>query len=79
VNAVCPGSIYTEMLPEGHPEISIARSLAPLGRIGEVEDVVGLYHFLAADASAYVTGQLIAVDGGITAGVSFGVLEKIAG
>jgi NAD(P)-dependent dehydrogenase (short-subunit alcohol dehydrogenase family) len=79
VNAVCPGSIYTEMLPAGHPEIPISEVLTPLGRIGQVEDVVGLYHFLAADESAYVTGQTIAVDGGIAAGVGFGVLEKIAG
>ena len=79
VNAVCPGSIYTEMLPAGHPEIPLSETLTPLGRIGHVEDVVGLYHFLAADESAYVTAQVIAVDGGLTAGVGFGVLEKIAG
>lgn len=66
------------MLPAGHPEIPISEVLTPLGRIGQVEDVVGLYHFLAADESAYVTGQTIAVDGGISTGVGYGVLERIA-
>jgi len=79
VNSVCPGAISTEMLPAGHPEIPLAEALTPLGRIGEVEDVVGLYHFLASDESAYLTGQTIAVDGGIAAGVGFGVLEKLSG
>jgi NAD(P)-dependent dehydrogenase (short-subunit alcohol dehydrogenase family) len=78
VNAVCPGSIRTEMLPPGHPEIAVVEVLCPLRRVGEVEDVVGIYHFLAADESVYVTGQAIAVDGGLSAGVGYGVLEKIA-
>ena len=77
VNAVCPSSIKTDMLPPGHPEIAIVEAIAPLGRVGETEDVVGLYHFLAADESRYITGQIISVDGGVMAGVSLGVLGAI--
>jgi NAD(P)-dependent dehydrogenase (short-subunit alcohol dehydrogenase family) len=77
VNAVCPGSIRTEMLPPDHPEIPLVEMLAPMGRVGDTDDVVGLYHFLAADESRYVTGQFISVDGGVMAGVSFGTLEAI--
>ena len=36
----------------------------PLGRVGEPPDIAGTALFLASDASAYVTGQLLAVDGG---------------
>jgi NAD(P)-dependent dehydrogenase (short-subunit alcohol dehydrogenase family) len=77
VNAVCPGSIRTEMLPPDHPEIPIVEALAPMGRVGDTDDVVGLYHFLASDDSRYITGQTICVDGGVMAGVSFGMLEAI--
>jgi len=47
-----------------------------LGRIGEVEELVGIYHFLAADESRYITGQVFNVDGGWTAGVSQQLMEK---
>ena len=39
-----------------------------IGRLGEVEDVVGVLAFLASPAAAFVTGQTIYVDGGYTAG-----------
>lgn len=78
VNAVCPGSVYTEMMPEGHPEAKMAALVAPLRRVGTTDDMVGLYHFLAASESAYLTGQAIAIDGGISAGIGLGVLEAIA-
>ena len=79
VNAVCPGSIRTEML-EKNPtdEIEIVKRLAPLGRIGELADIVGIYHFLASRESAYITGTAIPVDGGILAGFSTGVMEMLA-
>ncbi len=77
VNAVCPGSIESEMLPPNHPEIPLVEVLSPMARIGTPDDVVGLYHFLVADESRYITGQKIAVDGGISAGVSLGVLGAI--
>lgn len=78
VNAVCPAFIDTRM---GGSEVgrSLARSLTALGRIGEVDDLVGLYHFLAADESRYITGQCLNVDGGWTAGVSAQLMRELAG
>jgi NAD(P)-dependent dehydrogenase (short-subunit alcohol dehydrogenase family) len=77
VNAVCPGSVYTEMLPENHPEVGLVSKLCPLGRIGTTDELVGIYHFLASQEARYVTGQAIAVDGGVVAGVSLGTVDAI--
>ena len=79
VNAVCPGSIKTEMLAQNPREIALVEKLAPLGRIGELADIVGIYHFLAAGESAYITGQAMAVDGGLTAGFGQGLMAALAG
>ena len=65
-NAVAPGYIATDMtanLPAGAAEQ--LKSRIPLGRLGTVEDVVGVVLFLASPAAAYVTGQVICVDGGM--------------
>lgn len=78
VNAVCPGSVFTPMLPQDHPEVPLTTRMCPLGRVGTTDDVVGIYHFLASQESAYVSGQAIAVDGGMLAGVSLGTLEAVA-
>jgi NAD(P)-dependent dehydrogenase (short-subunit alcohol dehydrogenase family) len=78
VNAVCPGSVFTPMLPQDHPEVPLTTRMCPLGRVGTTDDVVGVYHFLAAPESSYVSGQAIAVDGGLLAGVSLGTLEAVA-
>jgi acetoacetyl-CoA reductase/3-oxoacyl-[acyl-carrier protein] reductase len=65
VNAVAPGFIETEML-ESIPEkvLDRIRSEIPLGRLGRVDEVARVVHFLCADASSYITGQLWAVNGG---------------
>ena len=75
VNAVCPSFIRTDM---GGGELgeSMSEELTALGRIGEVEDLVGLYHFLASDESRFISGQVFNVDGGWTAGVSMGLMSK---
>ncbi len=78
VNAVCPGSIFTPMLPQDHPEVPLTTRMCPLGRVGTTDDMIGVYHFLAAAESRYITGQALAVDGGMLAGVSFGTLEAVA-
>jgi NAD(P)-dependent dehydrogenase (short-subunit alcohol dehydrogenase family) len=70
VNAVSPGTIRTPAvtgIPD-NPEIAFIERRAPLGRLGEPEEVAALYHYLASDEAAYVTGQNIAIDGGLTAG-----------
>jgi NAD(P)-dependent dehydrogenase (short-subunit alcohol dehydrogenase family) len=59
-------------MPEGLLEI-----VAPLGRKGRVEDLTGLYVFLAPDESSYLTGQAISVDGGVTAGTSQALLRTL--
>ena len=74
VNSVCPGFINTKM---GASDLGtyIASKVTALGHIGEVEELVGVYHFLAADESRYITGQVFNVDGGWTAGVSHQLME----
>ncbi len=64
VNAVCPGSVFTPMLPPDHPEVPLTSLMCPLGRVATTDDVVGVYHFLASRESSYISGQAIAVDGG---------------
>jgi NAD(P)-dependent dehydrogenase (short-subunit alcohol dehydrogenase family) len=70
VNAILPGHILTEM---DRPLLSDRRTYQsfvaqiPLGRLGEPEEIQGLALFLASDASSFVTGSGIAIDGGMTA------------
>jgi NAD(P)-dependent dehydrogenase (short-subunit alcohol dehydrogenase family) len=66
VNAVTPGFTATEML-DSVPEkvLDGIRSKIPVGRLGEPEEVARVVHFLAADASAYITGQIWGVNGGL--------------
>jgi NAD(P)-dependent dehydrogenase (short-subunit alcohol dehydrogenase family) len=65
VNAVAPGFIETEML-DTIPEkvLDRIRSQIPLGRLGRPEEVARVVHFLCADASSFITGQVWAVNGG---------------
>lgn len=66
VNLVAPGFVQTDITAKLPSEI-VERALAhiPLGRLGSPEDVAGAVAFLASDAAAYITGQVIRVDGGI--------------
>ncbi len=70
VNGVAPTFVYTEMIRHvmENPEFR-ARLLEriPLGRIADPKDVVGPTLFFCSDASSFVTGQILYVDGGITA------------
>ena len=67
------------MLPPGHFLSTLAKHLFALGRIAEVEDLVGVYHFLVSDQSRYITGQTFVVDGGRLAGYRREVLTRLAG
>lgn len=66
VNAVAPGFIDTDMTKE-LPQTVIDRAVAqiPLGHFGKPEDIAGLVCYLASEQAAYVTGQVICVDGGM--------------
>jgi 3-oxoacyl-[acyl-carrier protein] reductase len=65
-NAVAPGYVETELtgsLPESIKEQILGQ--VPVGRFGELEEVAEVVAFLASDSAAYITGQTIAVDGGM--------------
>jgi NAD(P)-dependent dehydrogenase (short-subunit alcohol dehydrogenase family) len=66
VNAVTPGFIATDMLAN-MPEKALdrVRGQIPLGRLGRPEEIARVVGFLAADQSAYITGQVWAVNGGL--------------
>lgn len=82
VNTVLPGRILTDRLRElylprareaGIPVDDLARAEVakeiPLGRVGEAHEMASLVAFLCSDAASYITGQLIAVDGGQVRGI----------
>ena len=63
VNAVAPGFIKTEMT-EGIDEKEY-RSMIPMRRFGTAEEVAKVVGFLASDASSYITGETISINGGL--------------
>jgi 3-oxoacyl-[acyl-carrier protein] reductase len=66
VNAISPADIETDMTASFTPEIRARLiGMTPLGRFGMVEEVVGAAVYLAADESSYVTGQTLAINGGL--------------
>ncbi len=77
VNVIAPGPIETPLIATmmSAEERAIWTRRLPLGRFGNVADVASMALFLASDEGAYVTGQVLGVDGGFLAS---GVIEKPA-
>ncbi|MGR8949669.1 MAG: SDR family NAD(P)-dependent oxidoreductase [Gammaproteobacteria bacterium] len=71
VNSICPTFIRTPLTEStfANPErLAWIESKIKLGRVGEIEDLMGAFVFLASDAAAMITGSSLMVDGGWTAG-----------
>lgn len=66
VNSVSPGYILTELVEPLTEYHAAWKPRIPLGRLGKPEELMGLYVFLASDASSYMTGADLVVDGGYT-------------
>ena len=79
VNCVCPGSVDTPMLQSENEtdERTLAPYIYPMGRACTAEEVAGLYHFLASDESAMITGTAIIIDGGYSAGLGMNIMEPM--
>lgn len=80
VNAIAPGFILTDLTRKLWSDPTMQAwgfDNTPLGRLGEVDDLVGAALYLASPASAFMTGQTLRVDGGVSAGISWPI-EKAA-
>jgi NAD(P)-dependent dehydrogenase (short-subunit alcohol dehydrogenase family) len=70
INAVNPGSIATEGLDRALMKVGITAddltAMVPMGRIAQAEEVAQAVVFLCSDAASYITGQPLAIDGGVT-------------
>jgi len=77
-NAICPGFIDTPMFQAviaANPAADAIREQHKLGRFGLPEEIAGAAFFLASDDASFVTGVALPVDGGYTAGHSFGMAK----
>ena len=70
VNAIAPGYIYTDLTQDRLNDKKFKQKMLtriPIGRFGEIEDLIGAVTFLASNASDYVTGIVLPIDGGWSA------------
>lgn len=70
VNCVCPGTVLTPAVTDipDNPEIAFVEKRTPLGRLAEPDEIAAAFQFLASNEASYVTGAVLPVDGGISAG-----------
>ena len=75
VNAICPGTVQTPFveayLEKFHKDTkeetrAALRARQPMGRLGQPEEIASMVHYLVSDEAAFITGALMAIDGGIT-------------
>lgn len=80
VNCICPSSVDTPMANAegGEDMLAAEKLLVPLGRICGPEEAASLIHFLASPESAFISGQAIMLDGGMSAGTSIDAFDKLA-
>jgi NAD(P)-dependent dehydrogenase (short-subunit alcohol dehydrogenase family) len=74
VNSIAPGFFPTDLSKKLWAQEKMSawgKAVTPLGKLGELKDLVGAAIFLSSPAAAFVTGQTIRVDGGVTAGISW--------
>jgi 3-oxoacyl-[acyl-carrier protein] reductase len=70
VNVVAPGAVATDMLDAlGAERVEQLRTMVPLGRVAEPQEVASAVGFLASDAASYITGAVLPVDGGLGMGM----------
>jgi 3-oxoacyl-[acyl-carrier protein] reductase len=68
VNAICPGFIASEMTDRLGPALEeMVKERIPLGRLGEAAEIAQGVLYLASGAGSYITGQVLVIDGGLTA------------
>lgn len=71
INAICPASIQTPLIDRvivAHPEMkAFLENAQPIGRTGTAEEVAAAVVWLCSDASSYITGIALAIDGGVSA------------
>lgn len=69
VNAICPSATRTEMFESGNPQevVDAYGAANPMGRIGKPEEIADVAVFFASEQAAYVNGQVLSVDGGLSA------------
>lgn len=78
VNGLAPGFILTDLTRKLWSDETMqqwAQANTPLGRLGEVDDMIGTAVFLASPAAAFLTGQTVYVDGGVVSGIHWPIPE----